>query len=120
EQPGLERRPLERAAVQDVRADGRPDRHAYRPSPDVHLVSDRRPLPPAAAARDAAGAAVDPDRGGRVSAVRLRAPPPGRVDRVPARAAVPVLRALARIEPVRLPLPAVRAVLPVDDAGAAG
>ena len=51
EQPGLERRPLERAAVQDVRADGRPDRDAHRSSPDVHLVSDRHPLPAGARAR---------------------------------------------------------------------
>ena len=34
-------------------------------------------------------------------------------------AALPLQRADARIEPVRLPLPAVRAAVPVDDAGAA-
>ena len=85
EQPGLERRPLERAAVQDVRADRRPDVDAHRPSRDVHLVSDRHPLPAGAAARDAAGAAVAADRRRRAAAVRVRAPPPGRVDGLPGR-----------------------------------
>ena len=41
---------------------GGPRRDAHRSSRDVHLVSDRHPLPAGAAARDAAGAAVAADR----------------------------------------------------------
>ena len=46
-----------------------------------------------AAPRDAAGVPVDPDRQRGASAVRLRAPPPGRVDRLLRRPALSLLRA---------------------------
>ena len=96
EQPGLERRPLQPAAVQDLGHRQR-DVDPPRVSRDLYLVPDRDLLPAGAAARDAAGAAGGADRRRRAAVLRLRAPSPRRLDRLPAGGADQPLRAAARV-----------------------
>ena len=83
EQPGLERLPLQPAAVQDL-GHRRPDHDPPRLSRDLYLVPDRHPLPPGTPARDAAGASGGADRRRGAAALRLRAPPRRRLDGLPA------------------------------------
>ena len=117
-EPDLERA-APGAAVEVVPA-RRPDRHPLRLPLHAHRVRDRLAVRALPARRDAARAAGDSDGAGRAAAVPVcpaaRRARGGRVDR----GRLPLLSAPARLGPLRLSLPAARAVLPVDDALRAG